>query len=1299
MAVCLILTLLPATALAAEGDASAAVGGSTGPAASVATQTITEDTTNLTSGTWTMSGDVMVKGALQVAEGANVTMDLGGNTLTLTAANGETYTGDFSVDGKAYSTKAPLINKGTLTIQNGTITFSCPMIIKAGIVNTDTGTLTIKDSATIKVTSFQYNESDIISNIGGRVITSGTLTSDNNNGITTFGGTVEITGGSITANGAGFDGVSDDDAAALQIFSEDFTSTGKGANVTISGGELESYAYAASTNNQTSGDSNLTITGGTLTSVYSAIYWPSAGTLTIGREGSSDGPTISTGGSALEICSGTLNIYGGTLDGNSTGRQSACTTDQALLQYYRSKSGGLSAGDAVTIIANRSAAYAANPLHVNITGGTFTSVNNYGIRYLDCDQGTSATLGQDVSVSISGGHLSGDLAAVDASFVAADNQNFITGGDFSSEPDADYVDAGYTIQYNDDDTYTVVAKQANAAEVVPAAPEVKKPADLTGNDAATAETVASALATTEVVTGTGLNAAATGVANENTITAATPVEDTTVLGKLQTAASDPDITAEAVTIVIQPYMNVEIQDVDTAARTLTVDVTPMYRTVATTNPDNIQLTGGNVNAVEIGTAQKLTITKPVTVKIPVPDSVAGTNTTAYVTHIKDDGTMYVYTGTISGAAGSKVLTFENPNGFSTLKVTTGKPVAAIGKTTYTSLQDAIDKAKPGETVKLLDDVTLSGGDGNTKGVITIANKDIILDGNHFMLKADGVVDKTSMINVQYTPTGKTVTIKDLKIDSNGEAKHGININGASVSVETVEIVDGTGYGIVCNNSTLSVNGLTTSGNGWGGINVDASDAQDSSLTVLSATLNEQNSIIFENRNNKNITATIEDGSFQKVGAHATDGTNLDKMNITINGGSFAGLSSTSTSAAGQKATITVNDGTFAVPVSDVADTPDYQVGSSQNGYRYYETLSEAMKDVKDGDTLTNVHASAVYTVTFKYNDGVHDDVEAQLPATFNLPSVPSRSGYTFGGWSDGTRTFAPEAAVTIQGNTVFNGFWSSNDSSSSHRPSSGSSSTGDYAITVDAGKHGDVSVSPKRADEGDTVTITADPDNGYVVDEVIVTDKNGDDIRVRDRGDGEYTFTMPDSKVTVEVTFVEAGDELSFVDVAKSDYYYDAVKWAVENGVTTGVTDTIFAPGNPCTRAQTVTFLWRAAGMPQAANRVNPFTDVSVNDYYYEAVLWAVENGITGGTTATTFSPNATCTRAQVVTFLWRYSKEDASILPMFTDVAEGDYYYGAVAWAVENGVTTGVTDTSFVPGNPCTRGQIVTFLYRYMGK
>ena len=346
-------------------------------------------------------------------------------------------------------------------------------------------------------------------------------------------------------------------------------------------------------------------------------------------------------------------------------------------------------------------------------------------------------------------------------------------------------------------------------------------------------------------------------------------------------------------------------------------------------------------------------------------------------------------------------------------------------------------------------------------------------------------------------------------------------------------------------------------------------------------------------------------------------------------------------------------------------------------------------------------ADGYYTVTFNCAGG--DPIPSLVVATGTEIPLPgcthSSYHYKFDGWKCGNATYYAGDEVKVNSNMTFTAQWKERFPDGPSSGGSSSVSDNEYAVTVDAGKHGDVSVSPKWAEEGDTVTITADPDNGYVVDEVIVTDKNGDDIRVRDRGDGEYTFTMPDSKVTVEVTFVEAGDELSFVDVAKSDYYYDAVKWAVENGVTTGVTDTIFAPGNPCTRAQTVTFLWRAAGMPQAANRVNPFTDVSVNDYYYEAVLWAVENGITGGTTATTFSPNATCTRAQVVTFLWRYSKEDASILPMFTDVAESDYYYGAVAWAVENGVTTGVTDTTFAPGNPCTRGQIVTFLYRYMGK
>ena len=415
--------------------------------------------------------------------------------------------------------------------------------------------------------------------------------------------------------------------------------------------------------------------------------------------------------------------------------------------------------------------------------------------------------------------------------------------------------------------------------------------------------------------------------------------------------------------------------------------------------------------------------------------------------------------------------------------------------------------------------------------------------------------------------------------------------------------------------------------------------------------------------------------------------------------------------------VLVNHGKMEINDGVTVEQKGHYSSMIENGYYSYNSKNPSSGYVPDtnaeypsltinGGSFPNADVSGFvpdgyYTVTFNCAGG--DPIPSLVVAkdeTITLPGCTHSSyHYKFDGWKCGNATYYAGDEVKVNSNMTFTAQWKERFPDGPSSGGSSSVSDNEYAVTVDAGKHGDVSVSPKWAEEGDTVTITADPDNGYVVDEVIVTDKNGDDIRVRDRGDGEYTFTMPDSKVTVEVTFVEAGDELSFVDVAKSDYYYDAVKWAVENGVTTGVTDTIFAPGNPCTRAQTVTFLWRAAGMPQAANRVNPFTDVSVNDYYYEAVLWAVENGITGGTTATTFSPNATCTRAQVVTFLWRYSKEDASILPVFTDVAEGDYYYGAVAWAVENGVTTGVTDTSFVPGNPCTRGQIVTFLYRYMGK
>ena len=268
------------------------------------------------------------------------------------------------------------------------------------------------------------------------------------------------------------------------------------------------------------------------------------------------------------------------------------------------------------------------------------------------------------------------------------------------------------------------------------------------------------------------------------------------------------------------------------------------------------------------------------------------------------------------------------------------------------------------------------------------------------------------------------------------------------------------------------------------------------------------------------------------------------------------------------------------------------------------------------------------------------------------------------------------------------------------RRSSGGSSSPSYSVTT-PGKteNGTVTVSPRSAEKGDTVTITAKPDSGYQLDDLTVTDKNGKELKLTDKGNGKYTFTMPASKVEVNATFVKEVETSPFSDVSTSAYYYEAVKWAQEKGITGGIGNGLFGPNQPCTRAQIVTFLWRAAGSPEPKS-MSSFSDVSADSYYAKAVAWAVENGITTGTGDGKFSPDATCTRAQSVTFLFRAIGKLVDSKAEFSDVLTDSYYANAVAWAVENGVTNGIGDGLFGPDNSCTRAQIVTFLYRaYQGK
>ena len=274
-----------------------------------------------------------------------------------------------------------------------------------------------------------------------------------------------------------------------------------------------------------------------------------------------------------------------------------------------------------------------------------------------------------------------------------------------------------------------------------------------------------------------------------------------------------------------------------------------------------------------------------------------------------------------------------------------------------------------------------------------------------------------------------------------------------------------------------------------------------------------------------------------------------------------------------------------------------------------------------------------------------------------------------------------------------------NDGSGSGGSSSDNERT--YAIVTGDDGHGSVTVSADEASAGTRITVTVKPDSGYVLDELTITDAKNKDLKVTKRSETTYTCYMADSKVTVDASFIGDGaaekPDARFDDVSANAYYADAVEWAVSKGITSGTSANTFSPDASCTRAQMVTFLWRANGSPKA-DRANPFTDVSAEAYYYDAVLWAVEQGITSGTSATTFSPDATVNRGQTVTFLWRANGSPVVDYAMsFTDVDANAYYAGAVRWAVSEGITSGTSGNSFSPNADCTRAQIVTFLYQDM--
>ncbi len=339
-----------------------------------------------------------------------------------------------------------------------------------------------------------------------------------------------------------------------------------------------------------------------------------------------------------------------------------------------------------------------------------------------------------------------------------------------------------------------------------------------------------------------------------------------------------------------------------------------------------------------------------------------------------------------------------------------------------------------------------------------------------------------------------------------------------------------------------------------------------------------------------------------------------------------------------------------------------------------------------------------YTVTVNGSYAQNSGAGSYAAGSVVTVRAGSRSGYTFNGWTSGSNVVfddpnAEETAFTMpEGSVTVTANWSRDGGSSS---SGRDDSDPRYAVGIpDKTENGSVSVSPKNASQGDRVTVTVKPDVGYELDSLKVFDKNGKELELTDKGDGRFTFIMPAGKVEVKAVFAEEVKISPFRDVLTDAYYYEAVKWAQKKGITGGIGNDLFGPYQPCTRAQIVTFLWRAAGAP-VVNYAMDLTDVPSDAYYAEAVRWALSQGITTGTADGRFSPNAPCTRAQAVTFLFRASKASADGAPAFSDVAADAYYAEAVKWATDNGITNGTTSSTFSPGSGCTRAQIVTFLWR----
>lgn len=682
------------------------------------------------------------------------------------------------------------------------------------------------------------------------------------------------------------------------------------------------------------------------------------------------------------------------------------------------------------------------------------------------------------------------------------------------------------------------------------------------------------------------------------------------------------------------------------------------------------------------------------------------------TNIKVDG-LNTVAGVMINEKGAEVpFTYYTNDALELAEFLQAEAYNETTNTIYASFASAIEKATSGDEISLTNDVELDGSTTpNNSGAITIRNKQLTIDGqNHTLSAKEGFNTKASMINVE---KGANVTFKDITIDSKNSAKHGINIytaNGAtqqsSVVIDNVTIKNcKDGYAVVNNASKLKVIDIKTSGNGWGGINVDnrvGAYENGATFEMTGGTINDANAVYFENANSKPIYATISGGTFNGyVGVNAT-------TNVTL--------------------AISGDDAIFSNDVHQYSDNK-FQLEYTQNDktyYRYFASLKDAQKFAIGGDKITDYTTpdspveKEQCMVTIDFNGGTNQSGDESTwkvvskGDSISDPGTVTKSGYNFRGWTVGGHSIDFPYTVT-ETNVEITAQWSKKSSSSSRY---------DGYITIINPKNGEVSVSDDWANEDEKITLTITPDKGYEVDKIEIVDDEGDKIdakKVEDK-DNKYTFRMANCDVTVTVTFKEEGKttedtdkeedkddettentDLNFTDVKESDWFFKGVEYVVDKGIMSGVSENEFAPSGKLTRAMLVQMLYNMESRP-ACDAENAFMDVPVGQWYTDAVIWANDEKIVSGMGEGLFAPNMEITREQMVAMLYNYAKYKgydvtaSADLSAFADTASvSAWAQPAMQWAVAEGYISGMGDSQLAPQGTATRAEIASVIMRFM--